>query len=91
VIEHLPQLVWRDGGPEWRLVFSHDCARYSASFDRVLWSASRYSCCRRNHWDGCVLFRCGATSWTGAMLKRDMVVSSSLYSRERQVKGEAVT
>jgi len=43
VIERRTQLVWRDGGPEWRLVFSHGCAGYSASSDRVLWSASRYS------------------------------------------------
>lgn len=23
VIEHCAQLVWRDGGPQWRLVFNH--------------------------------------------------------------------
>jgi len=31
MIEHLPQLVWWDGGPEWRLLVSHDRAGYSAS------------------------------------------------------------
>jgi len=31
VIEQLPQLVWRDGGPEWRLLFSHGGAGYAVS------------------------------------------------------------